>query len=110
MFLMPSRFEPCGLNQMYSMAYGTPPVVRRTGGLADTVVDERSAEIATGFVFDQGHASDLDRTVQHAVSVWHNPPRWHALQMNAMAADFSWPKSALAYQNLYAELRGRGPR
>ena len=110
MFLMPSRFEPCGLNQMYSMAYGTPPVVRRTGGLADTVVDERSAEIATGFVFDQGHASDLDLTVQHAVSVWHNPPRWHALQMNAMAADFSWPKSALAYQNLYAELRGRGPR
>ena len=110
MFLMPSRFEPCGLNQMYSMAYGTPPVVRKTGGLADSVVDERSGEVATGFVFDQGYASDLDQTMQHAVSIWQDPSRWRALQRYGMAADFSWPKSALAYKTLYAELRNRGPR
>jgi starch synthase len=104
-FLMPSRFEPCGLNQMYSQRYGTPPVVRRTGGLADSVVDctARSLEtgMATGFVFEAANASALMAAVRRAVAVWRQPDLWQRLQRNAMARDFGWAASARRYIALY---------
>lgn len=110
-FLMPSRFEPCGLNQMYSMRYGTPPVVHATGGLADSVVDASPKNIrngcATGFVFRRFAPEDFLHTVQRAVAAYHDKKLWHALQRNGMRQDFSWEKSAQAYVELYRSLRER---
>lgn len=105
MFLMPSRFEPCGLNQMYSQRYGTPPIVRRTGGLADSVVDCTPATLAagtaTGFVFDEASAPALLTAVRRAMAVWRDPPAWQSLQRNAMAREFGWEVSAGRYLDLY---------
>jgi len=103
LFLMPSRFEPCGLNQLYSMRYGTPPVVRRTGGLADSVrdPDEASADEATGFVFDAPQAGALLAAVQRALAAFREPAAWRRLQSNGMRADFSWTASARAYLDVY---------
>lgn len=105
LFLMPSRFEPCGLNQMYSMHYGTPPVVYATGGLADTVVDctpETLADgTATGFVFDTLTAGGLVAAVRRALDVFKDKKAWQQLQHNGMKADFSWERSAAAYLDLY---------
>ena len=95
LFLMPSRFEPCGLNQLYSMRYGTPPVVRRTGGLADSVSDE------TGFLFDDPTPQALREALGHALEVWRTPSAWRALQLNGMRRDFSWRASARAYLGVY---------
>jgi len=110
-FLMPSRFEPCGLNQMYSQRYGTPPVVHATGGLIDTVVDCSAASLkrgdATGFVFDRMDASGLLAAARRAVVAYHNKKTWRALQRNGMARDFSWDKSAAAYRDIYARLMQR---
>jgi starch synthase len=107
-FLMPSRFEPCGLNQMYSQRYGTPPVVRRTGGLGDSVVDctaeSLAAGIATGFVFERATPSALLAAVTRAVSLWRQPQAWARLQRNAMLRDFSWAQSALRYRDLYRSM------
>lgn len=107
-FLMPSRFEPCGLNQMYSMRYGTPPIVRRTGGLADSVVDATDETIrdgtATGFVFDESTANALADTVERARTLRADVRRWRALQRNGMRRDFSWRASAEAYLDLYDRL------
>jgi starch synthase len=107
-FLMPSRFEPCGLNQMYSQRYGTPPVVRRTGGLADSVVDctpdSLAAGTATGFVFQQPTAGALGAAVERAVNVWRKPDAWRRLQQNAMARDFAWTASARRYRDLYLSM------
>ena len=109
-FLMPSRFEPCGLNQFYSMRYGTPPVVRATGGLADSVVDCREPSLAdgsaTGFVFEQSSAAALAAAVRRAIELRGDARRWRALQRNAMRGDFSWRQSARAYLALYGEMLG----
>ncbi len=107
-FLMPSRFEPCGLNQMYSLAYGTPPLVRATGGLADTVVDYSVANLskgsANGFVFTDTTPAAILSTARRATKIWHNPKRWRQLQRNAMAGDYSWRVPAASYRDIYAAL------
>ena len=105
-FLMPSRFEPCGLNQMYSLRYGTVPIVRNTGGLADTVVDVSAASLAagsaTGFVFDEPDGSDLWQTVEKAISYYNRPnSAWQDLAITGMRQDLSWEASAKRYVELY---------
>ncbi|MBY0473784.1 MAG: glycogen synthase GlgA [Nitrosomonas sp.] len=107
-FLMPSRFEPCGLNQMYSQRYGTPPVVHATGGLLDTVVDctpdTLANRTASGFVFYPMTADNLLGAIKRAVLAYHNKKTWQSLQKNGMAKDFSWHASATAYLTLYRML------
>jgi starch synthase len=104
-FLMPSRFEPCGLNQMYSQRYGTPPVVRRTGGLADSVVDCTSTTLAdgtaTGFVYDAPTPDALLQAAGRAVAAWRSPQQWRRIQRNGMQRDFGWSASARRYLDLY---------
>jgi starch synthase len=111
-FLMPSRFEPCGLNQMYSLRYGTPPVVRATGGLADTVVDctpeNLAAGSANGFVFTESSPEALWEATLRAVIAWHQPHIWGQLQQNGMARDSSWADPAQQYTNLYRRLDALG--
>jgi starch synthase len=108
MFVMPSRYEPCGLNQMYSLRYGTPPVVRATGGLADTVVDCSEATLAAGrangFVFDAATPGALAAALERAVTTWRNRARWRQLQVNGMNPDFSWRASARRYRDVYEKL------
>ena len=105
LFLMPSRFEPCGLNQMYSMRYGTPPLVRPVGGLADTVIDATdenlAAGTATGFHMTGESGAELVATVERALALWRQPERWRRLQDAGMARDFSWRHSAGEYLALY---------
>ena len=108
-FLMPSRFEPCGLNQMYSQRYGTPPVVHATGGLIDSVVDCNEATLArgtaSGFVFGNGMSTlGLLAAAQRAVTAYHDKKVWRALQRNGMSKDFGWGKSAAAYHDIYERL------
>ena len=108
MILVPSRFEPCGLTQLYGLRYGTVPVVRRVGGLADTVVDADAASLeagrATGFQFDHAHADALAGAVRRAIALWRDKPRWLALMRHAMAQDFSWDGPARQYLALYRSL------
>jgi starch synthase len=108
MFVMPSRFEPCGLNQMYSQRYGTPPIVHATGGLADSVVDCTDASLkdrkASGFSFSGMTAQNLLTTIQRAVSLYHDQRKWQALCKNCMAKDFSWEISAAAYRDVYLKV------
>ena len=99
-FAMPSRTEPCGLGQMYAMAYGTPPVVHATGGLRDTVRAWDGAA-GTGFCFDAFTPEAFVAAVRAALTVHADAPAWRRLQQNAMAADFSWAASARAYAGLY---------
>jgi starch synthase len=101
-FLMPSRFEPCGLNQMYSLRYGTVPVVRGVGGLADTVQDHApmNAE-STGFVFREYTGTALLAVLGRALSVYEDRPRWRAIQAAGMRQDNSWDRSAREYVKLY---------
>ncbi|MCL2044677.1 MAG: glycogen synthase [Treponema sp.] len=104
-FLMPSRYEPCGLNQMYSLAYGTLPIVRRTGGLIDTVENyNEQTGSGTGFMFDELNPTAIYNTVGWAVWAWYNQ-RDHieAMRLRAMKQDFSWEKSAKKYVELYEE-------
>jgi starch synthase len=107
-FLMPSRFEPCGLNQMYSQRYGTLPIVRKTGGLADTVVDTLPETIAdqtaTGFVFNEASASSLLEAIKRATMLYSDQKAWAKIQVNAMGKDFSWRHSAEQYLVLYRSL------
>jgi starch synthase len=107
-FLMPSRFEPCGLNQMYSQRYGTLPIVRKTGGLADTVTDALPETIAnktaTGFVFNDPYASSLMEAIKRAMILYSNKKAWAEIQANAMQKDFSWRHSAEQYLMLYRGL------
>lgn len=106
-FLMPSRFEPCGLNQMYSLRYGTLPVVRRTGGLADTVVDwnpDAPDPAANGFCFDHAETLAFCEAVMRALRCYREPAQWQALQRRGMQSDFSWERSAQAYLALYRQL------
>jgi starch synthase len=101
-FLMPSRFEPCGLNQMYSMRYGTVPVVRATGGLEDTVTDYNEATGAgTGFKFEEYTAAALLDALERARTAFANPRLWKKLQLAGMRQDFSWDRSAREYVKLY---------
>lgn len=108
MFLMPSRFEPCGLNQMYSLAYGTPPIVSNTGGLADTVVNATEENIksgiANGFVFYDFSHHALISTIHHALHLFSKSRTWQKVQKNGMMRSFSWEKSAEQYQALYQEV------
>jgi starch synthase len=103
LFLMPSRFEPCGLNQLYSMRYGTPPIVRRTGGLADSVRDPDEVPLseATGFVFDAPDAVSLLAAVRRALDEFGDRVIWRTLQRNGMRSDFSWAASAREYLDVY---------
>jgi starch synthase len=111
MFLMPSLFEPCGLNQMYSLRYGTVPIVRRVGGLADTVQDYWPGRFdATGFVFHGYSEWELLDTLRRAIWVFgDNKDAWRALQVNGMGQDLSWDRSAREYVKIYerAVFRGR---
>ena len=106
--VVPSRFEPCGLTQMYGLRYGTLPLVRRVGGLADTVVDADEAAVAqgraTGFLFDAATPGALERCVLHAVQAHADAPRWAALQATAMGQDLSWQGPAREYMSLYWRL------
>ncbi|MDO8426193.1 MAG: glycosyltransferase, partial [Deltaproteobacteria bacterium] len=99
-FLMPSRYEPCGLNQMYSLKYGTIPIVRATGGLEDTVRDYKDNE-GTGFKFKEYSASALVEKVKEALAVYKDKKAWAELQRRAMAGNFSWEESAKRYLELY---------
>ena len=105
MILVPSRFEPCGLTQMYGLRYGTLPMVRRVGGLADTVVDASDDAVragrATGFSFDAASAAALEAAVQRAVQAKRQPELWRSLMHTAMAQDFSWSGAAKRYVALY---------
>jgi len=107
-FLMPSRFEPCGLNQMYSLAYGTLPLVRATGGLADTVVNVSEAGLAdgsaNGFVCTDATPEGVHGTAGLAALIWRDQKRWRQLQRNAMAGDYSWAGPAQQYRELYEGL------
>jgi starch synthase len=108
-FLMPSRFEPCGLNQMYSLAYGTPPLVRATGGLADTVVnyspDSLTDGSANGFVCHAATPEAILGTAGLATAVWRDTACWRRLQRNAMAGNYGWDGPARRYLALYRKLR-----
>ncbi|MDX5409771.1 MAG: glycogen synthase GlgA [Thauera sp.] len=112
-FLMPSRFEPCGLNQMYSQCYGTPPVVRSTGGLADSVCDYSPDALedghANGFVFDEPDAQSLIATVDRVAAVRADAEAWERLQRNGMRCDFSWSASAARYLALYRSMVDADP-
>jgi starch synthase len=101
MFLMPSRYEPCGLNQMYSMKYGTIPIVRMTGGLADTVIDYDASGESTGFVFEEYESRALLGAVARARKVYAEPEKWAGLRARAMSRDFSWDRSAGTYEEVY---------
>lgn len=108
LFLMPSRYEPCGLNQMYSLRYGTPPVVREVGGLADTVHEfDPVTRDGNGFVFDEFESDEMVMAIRRALAVYGEPELWRALQKNGMSRDFSWRVSADGYDRLYAEARER---
>ena len=101
-FLMPSRYEPCGLNQIYSLRYGTIPVVRATGGLDDTISPYDSATgKGNGFKFVRYDAGEFLEQVKAAVRTYHQPDHWNRIVRNAMTADFSWPRSAESYVQLY---------
>ncbi len=105
-FLMPSRYEPCGLNQIYSLKYGTVPVVRKTGGLADTVFDwdeylYQGKSTGNGFSFNDYNSFALTSTLKRAVQTYHNRDVWNQIIKNGMNKDFSWEVSALEYIKLY---------
>ncbi len=105
MFLMPSRFEPCGLNQMYSLRYGTPPIVHYTGGLADTITDTTDETLnnktANGFVFDYADDVFMIEAIKRAISCYKHPSQWRKICKTAMSAPLGWEKSAEQYQKLY---------
>ncbi len=111
MFLMPSKFEPCGLNQMYSMAYGTPPIVRATGGLADSVVgatpESLNNETATGFSFGVHDPDQLWQQLAWALKLFADTVAWRRLQRSGMSRDWSWNRSARGYVALYEEALAR---
>ena len=108
-FLMPSRYEPCGLNQIYSLRYGTVPIVRETGGLADTIEDFNPARnTGTGFVFKDYSSRELLKTIKFAVEVYKNKPLWSDLMRRGMAKDYSWNYAAGKYEGIYRLALERG--
>lgn len=100
-FLMPSRFEPCGLNQMYSLVYGTPPIVHATGGLADTVTDADASPDGTGFVMTAPTSTALSDAIERAVRAFADRPRWRRLQQRGMRRQFGWSRGAAGYVAAY---------
>lgn len=110
MFLMPSRYEPCGLGQLISMRYGAVPIGRRTGGLADTILDpDEHPDTATGFLFDEFSSVAFAAAFERAVQVFREPEAWRRLQQNGMSRDYSWRASANHYLEAYvAALRAKG--
>lgn len=114
MFLMPSRFEPCGLNQMYSLRYGTVPIVRKVGGLADSVVnfesESESIQTATGFMFVDYSKDLLAETIEKAVALYRHPDIWKRIVRNGMSRDWSWSRSALEYVAVYRRALERRQR
>ncbi|MCX2945825.1 glycogen/starch synthase, partial [Rahnella perminowiae] len=106
--MVPSRFEPCGLTQLYGLKYGTLPLVRRTGGLADTVVDcalENLADgTASGFVFEEATGKSLGNAIRRAFVLWSRPKHWRHVQQHAMGIDFGWKVAAQEYIALYNRL------
>ena len=114
LYLMPSLFEPCGLNQLYSLRYGTLPIVRNVGGLADSVCDTNETTItnntATGFVMTDNKPATLVTAVQRALAYYQQPSLWRQLQVNAMNQDFSWQHSAGAYLQMYQDAIAANPK
>jgi starch synthase len=110
---MPSRFEPCGMNQMYSLRYGTPPVVHATGGLVDTVIDANPVTLAngtaTGFSFVPASVTALTGAIERVLALFNEPgqERWRRVVRNGMARDFGWDQSSDAYLDLYRSLLGK---
>jgi len=100
-YLMPSKFEPCGLNQLYSLKYGTIPVVRATGGLLDTVGDYKSDGTGTGFVFQGYYSFEFLEAIERALEVYQDKTKWEKLQRNGMSQNFSWQEAAEKYVELY---------
>ncbi len=108
MFLMPSKYEPCGLNQMYSLKYGTIPVVRATGGLEDTIKEfDPEGQKGNGFKFKAYSSSELIKAVKRAIYIYKNKLLWKKLMANAMNEDFSWGKSAQKYEEIYKKALAR---
>ncbi len=111
LFLMPSLFEPCGLNQLYSLAHGTVPIVRATGGLFDTVVDANPRTLAdstaNGFVFADAEPAALKQCLERALALWPDRKTWRQLMTTGMNADWSWRRSAREYVALYEEIKRR---
>jgi starch synthase len=108
LFLMPSKYEPCGLNQIYSLRYGTIPVVRATGGLDDTITPyDLSTGLGNGFKFLRYDAKDFLNQIKKAIELYAQPEHWARLIRNAMASDFSWERSAGAYLQLYKKALGK---
>jgi starch synthase len=111
--LVPSRFEPCGLTQLYGLAYGCVPVVARTGGLSDTVIDANpaalTAGVATGVQFNGVHYNGLATAISRAVALYRDAQTWRQIQRNGMACDFSWKRSGKAYAELYTRLVEKNP-
>ncbi|MBN1227634.1 MAG: glycogen synthase GlgA [Deltaproteobacteria bacterium] len=102
MFLMPSLYEPCGLTQMYSLKYGTIPIVRATGGLQDTVIDpDENNSKATGFKFNRFHKDHMIASVRKAIEAFRKPKLWQSMMLNAMSQDFSWEHSAKEYIKVF---------
>jgi starch synthase len=111
-FLMPSEYEPSGLNQLYSLKYGTVPVVRATGGLADTIADATEANLAsgraTGFSFLANYPAAFLSALQRALDLYHRrPEQWLQLMHTGMGQDWSWDRSAGEYEKLYSQITGR---
>jgi starch synthase len=105
MFLMPSRYEPSGLNQLYSLKYGTIPVVRATGGLKDSVAEyDPATGKGNGFLFEQYDSAAFLTALDRALAVFHRKEQWRTLMRTAMTADYSWSRSAREYSNLYVNL------
>ncbi len=109
MFLMPSRFEPCGLNQLYSLRYGAVPIVRATGGLADTVIPY-DGEKGTGFSFRGYNSREMMAAIKNALAVFSDQDRWRALSIRGMSQDWSWDRSAHQYMQLYRTIRSKKHR
>jgi starch synthase len=106
--LIPSRFEPCGLTQLYALRYGCVPVVARTGGLSDTVIDANpaalTAGVATGVILPELDRDGLTDAIRRTTMLFFDRPRWRAMQQAGMAADFGWSRSAADYATLYRSL------
>ena len=108
--VVPSRFEPCGLTQLYGQRYGTPPIVRKTGGLADTVIDDDAdPRRGTGFVFGPASPQALAEAMKRALHAWRDPPRWRAIARRGMAQDLGWERGAQAYRHIYHQARALRP-
>ena len=113
MFIVPSFFEPCGLTQMIALKYGAVPIVRRTGGLADTIFDVDNSgkpfEETNGYTFDNPDAVGIDSALDRAIACWFDDPeRWRHIVLNGMKIDFSWNHPSDQYLEIYNRLRGTG--